>query len=130
SSRDKTSAVIMYLLSMKVHRTTICYALFLGIFISAQSCRSSDSVRSPAAGGIYEVNDRETIQRRDSLLVKKYASILETDPSFIEDSFSLYQFIDQQLNTPCSNTPGENTTNDVQLTLQIFEQVYRRKIPA
>jgi len=120
----------MYVLPMKVPRTAICHALFLGIFLSVQSCSSSDSARRPAAGGIYEVTDREKIQRRDSLLVDKYASILETDPSFIEDSFSLYQFIDQQLNTPCSDTPGKNQTNDVQLTQQIFEQVYHRKIPA
>lgn len=106
------------------------YALLLIIFSSFQACQSSESARRGAAGGEYEVTDRDKIERQDSLLVKKHASILDTDQSTIKQSFALYKFIDQQLNTPCSDTPDENTTSDGQLVHQIFDQVYNRKVPA
>lgn len=56
--------------------------------------------------------------------------MLDTDPSLIEQSFTLYQFIEQQLNTPCRDTPGDQETSDGELTQQIFNRVYDRKIPA
>lgn len=105
-------------------------ALLLVIFLSFQACRSSGTAQRPATGNEYVVTDTEKIERRDSLLVTKYASILDTDPSLIEQSFVLYQFIDQQLNTPCSETPDDNTISDGELIQQIVDRVYGRKIPA
>lgn len=105
-------------------------ALHMIAFFAFQGCSSAGSAQRPAAGGEYEVYDREKVIRRDSLLVQKYASILETNPSLVEQSFALYAFIDKQLNTPCRNKPGENSTSDVHLTQQIFNHVYNRKVPA
>lgn len=105
-------------------------ALLLVIFLSFQACRSPGGARRSPAGSEYEVADPAKIERRDSLLVRKYASLLDIDPSLIEQSLALYQFIDQQLNTPCSDTPGDQATSDEELTRQIFDRVYDRKVPA
>ncbi|SHF23645.1 NlpC/P60 family protein [Fodinibius roseus] len=105
-------------------------ALLLIIFLSFQACSSAGTVRHPSNGSEHEVTDPARIERRDSLLVEKYASMLDTDRSLIEQSFTLYQFIEQQLNTPCSDTPGEQETSYGELTQKIFNRVYDRKIPA
>lgn len=105
-------------------------ALLLIIFLSFQACSSAGRVQRPSNGSEYQVTDPVEIKRRDSLIVEKYASVLDTDPSLIEQSFTLYQFIEQQLNTPCSGTPGDHATSDGELTRQIFNRVYDRKIPA
>lgn len=115
---------------MKIYWAAKLYTLLLIASLSFQACSSSGSAQRPAAGSEYEITDREKIEREDSLLVNKYASILDTDYSTIKQSFTLYKFIDQQINTPCSDTPGENTTNYGELTQQIFEHVYNRKVPA
>lgn len=115
---------------MKIRWVAKLCAVPLIAFFSFQACSSAGSAQRPAAGSEYEITDREKIERRDSLLVEKYAAILDADPSLIKQSFTLYKFIDQQLNTPCSDTPGKQSTSDVQLTQQIFDRVYNRKVPA
>lgn len=108
---------------------TLCALLWM-VFFLFQACSSSGTTQRPAAGSEYEVTDIEKIKRRDSLLVKKYAAILGTNQSLIKQSFALYKFIDQQLNTPCSDSPGDHMTSEGQLTQRIFDQVYHRKVPA
>lgn len=115
---------------MKIRWIATLCALLSMIFFSFQACSSSRNTQRPAAGSEYEITDQEKIERRNSLLVKKYASILDINQSLIKQSFALYKFIDQQLNTPCSDTPGDHVTSDGQLTQRIFNQVYHRKIPA
>lgn len=107
--------------------------LFLSLvlpFPFLQACSTSGGAQRQSSGQEYEVTDLEKAQKQDSLLVEKYASILNTPTEEIRQSFALYEFIDQQVSTPCTATQGKNTTSDVQLTQYIFEQVYNRKVPA
>jgi hypothetical protein len=88
------------------------------------------STQRPAAGNEYEVTDRVENARRDSMMTEKYSDKLEVDTKNIKSSFGLYQFIDGQINTPCSESAGESTTSSVKLAQELYKEVYERKIPA
>lgn len=103
--------------------------LFIATFLIALSCKSTGTSQRPASGNEYEITDREEKARQDSLILEKYAAKLEVDPQKVKSSFGLYQFIDGQMNTPCSERAGENTTTNLKLAEQLYKKVYNRKIP-
>ena len=103
--------------------------LILICTLSFYACKSSGAVQSSAPGREYEVVDHSQQARQDSLLLERFAQRLNTESRVIRPSLSLYKFIDQKLNIPCSDQPGGGTTNDVKFARQLFETVYNRKIP-
>lgn len=105
------------------------FVLFFLTILFIESCSSSEPVQSSSSGREYEVTDQAQEAKKDSLLLKKYAHELYIEPQMIESSITLYKFIDEKINIPCSNQAGSNTTNDVKLAQQLFNKAYNRKIP-
>ena len=110
------------------------YLLKLSVFIVisilfSQACKSSGATQTSSSGREYEVTNRVQEARQDSLLLERYAAKLDTDYQTIKSWLPLYKFIDQKMDTPCSEQANPNSTNDVKLAQQLFQNVYNRKIP-